>query len=121
VNTGSSSLWKNQTVDTFTININAYQIGAFDQTFAVRKLAIKNKNSKLHTVAQSSFYKNAVLEEVELPKSILNLGYYAGSYGVFQECTNLRTVIFQEGTELENIGNNLFRGFESLERIVLPP
>lgn len=121
VNTGSSSLYKNQSVDTFTINVNAYQIGAFDQTFAVRKLAIKNKNSKLHTVAQSSFYKNAVLEEVELPKSILNLGYYAGSYGVFQECTNLRTVIFQEGTELENIGNNLFRGCESLERIVLPP
>lgn len=121
VNTGSSSLWKNQTVDTFTININAYQIGTFDATFSLRKLAIKNKNSKLHTVAQSSFYKNAVLEEVELPKSILNLGYYAGSYGVFQECTNLRTVIFQEGTELENIGNNLFRGCESLERIVLPP
>lgn len=121
VTTGSSSLYKNQSVDTFTINVNAYQIGAFDQTFAVRKLAIKNKNSKLHTVAQSSFYKNAVLEEVELPKSILNLGYYAGSYGVFQECTNLRTVIFQEGTELENIGNNLFRGCESLERIVLPP
>lgn len=121
VTTGSSSLYKNQSVDTFTINVNAYQIGAFDQTFAVRKLAIKNKNSKLHTVAQSSFYKNAVLEEVELPKSVLNLGYYAGSYGVFQECTNLRTVIFQEGTELENIGNNLFRGCESLERIVLPP
>lgn len=121
VNTGSSSLWKNQTVDTFTININAYQIGAFDQTFSVRKIAIKNPNSKLNTVVQSSFYKNAVLEEVELPKSILNLGYYAGSYGVFQECTNLRTVIFQEGTELENIGSNLFRGCESLERIVLPP
>ena len=121
VNTGSSSLWKNQTVDTLTININAYQIGAFDQTFSVRKIAIKNPNSKLNTVVQSSFYKNAVLEEVELPKSILNLGYYAGGYGVFQECTNLRTVIFQEGTELENIGNNLFRGCESLERIVLPP
>ena len=121
VNTGSSSLWKNQTVDTFTININAYQIGAFDQPFSVRKIAIKNPNSKLNTVVQSSFYKNAVLEEVELPKSILNLGYYAGSYGVFQECTNLRTVIFQEGTELENIGSNLFRGCESLERIVLPP
>lgn len=121
VNTGSSSLWKNQTVDTLTININAYQIGTFDATFSLRKLAIKNKNGKLHTVAQSSFYKNAVLEEVELPKSILNLGYYAGGYGVFQECTNLRTVIFQEGTELENIGNNLFRGCESLERIVLPP
>lgn len=121
VTTGSSSLYKNQSVDTFTINVNAYQIGAFDQTFSVRKLAIKNKNGKLHTVAQSSFYKNAVLEEVELPKSILNLGYYAGGYGVFQECTNLRTVIFQEGTELENIGNNLFRGCESLERIVLPP
>lgn len=121
VNTGSSSLYKNQSVDTFTINVNAYQIGAFDQTFSVRKIAIKNPNSKLNTVVQSSFYKNAVLEEVELPKSILNLGYYAGSYGVFQECTNLRTVIFQEGTELENIGNNLFRGCESLERIVLPP
>lgn len=121
VTTGSSSLYKNQSVDTFTINVNAYQIGAFDQTFSVRKIAIKNPNSKLNTVVQSSFYKNAVLEEVELPKSILNLGYYAGSYGVFQECTNLRTVIFQEGTELENIGNNLFRGCESLERIVLPP
>lgn len=116
VNTGSSSLYKNQSVDTFTINVNAYQIGAFDQTFSVRKIAIKNPNSKLNTVVQSSFYKNAVLEEVELPKSILNLGY-----GVFQECTNLRTVIFQEGTELENIENNLFRGCESLERIVLPP
>lgn len=121
VTTGSSSLYKNQSVDTFTINVNAYQIGAFDQTFSVRKIAIKNPNSKLNTVVQSSFYKNAVLEEVELPKSILNLGYYAGGYGVFQECTNLRTVIFQEGTELENIGNNLFRGCESLERIVLPP
>lgn len=121
VTTGSSSLYKNQSVDTFTINVNAYQIGSFDQTFSVRKLAIKNPNSKLNTVVQSSFYKNAVLEEVELPKSILSLGYYAGSYGVFQECTNLRTVIFQEGTELKNIGNNLFQGCESLERIVLPP
>lgn len=121
VNTGSSSLWKNQTVDTFTININAYQIGTFDATFSLRKLAIKNKNSKLHTVAQSSFYKCSTLEEAELPKSISALGSYFGSYGVFQECTNLRTVIFQEGTELENIGNNLFRGCESLERIVLPP
>lgn len=121
VTTGSSSLYKNQSVDTFTINVNAYQIGAFDQTFSVRKIAIKNPNSKLNTVVQSSFYKNAVLEEVELPKSILNLGYYAWSYGVFQECVNLRTVIFQEGTELENIGNKLFRGCESLERIVLPP
>lgn len=121
VNTGSSSLWKNQTVDTFTININAYQIGTFDATFSLRKLAIKNKNSKLHTVAQSSFYKCSTLEEAELPKSISALGSYSGSYGVFQECTNLRTVIFQEGTELENLGNNLFRGCESLERIVLPP
>ena len=121
VNTGSSSLWKNQTVDTFTININAYQIGTFDATFSLRKLAIKNKNSKLHTVAQSSFYKCSTLEEAELPKSISALGSYFGSYGVFQECTNLRTVIFQEGTELENLGNNLFRGCESLERIVLPP
>lgn len=121
VNTGSSSLWKNQTVDTLTININAYQIGTFDATFSLRKLAIKNKNSKLHTVAQSSFYKCSTLEEAELPKSISALGSYFGSYGVFQECTNLRTVIFQEGTELENIGYNLFRGCESLERIVLPP
>ena len=121
VNTGSSSLWKNQTVDTFTININAYQIGTFDATFSLRKLAIKNKNSKLYSIAHGSFYKNAVLEEAELPKSISALGSYFGSYGVFQECTNLRTVIFQEGTELENLGNNLFRGCESLERIVLPP
>ena len=121
VNTGSSSLYKNQSVDTFTINVNAYQIGTFDATFSLRKLAIKNKNSKLHTVAQSSFYKCSTLEEAELPKSISALGSYFGSYGVFQECTNLRTVIFQEGTELENIGNNLFRGCESLERIVLPP
>lgn len=121
VTTGSSSLYKNQSVDTFTINVNAYQIGSFDQTFSVRKLAIKNKNSKLHTVAQSSFYKCSTLEEAELPKSISALGSYSGSYGVFQECVNLRTVIFQEGTELENIGNNLFRGCESLERIVLPP
>lgn len=121
VNTGSSSLYKNQSVDTFTINVNAYQIGTFDATFSLRKLAIKNKNSKLHTVAQSSFYKCSTLEEAELPKSISALGSYFGSYGVFQECTNLRTVIFQEGTELENLGNNLFRGCESLERIVLPP
>lgn len=121
VNTGSSSLWKNQTVDTLTININAYQIGTFDATFSLRKLAIKNKNGKLHTVTSGSFYRCSTLEEVELPKSISALGSSGGSYGVFQECTNLRTVIFQEGTELENIGNNLFRGCESLERIVLPP
>ena len=121
VNTGSSSLWKNQTVDTFTININAYQIGTFDATFSLRKLAIKNKNGKLHTVTSGSFYRCSTLEEVELPKSISALGSSGGSYGVFQECVNLRTVIFQEGTELENIGNNLFRGCESLERIVLPP
>lgn len=121
VNTGSSSLWKNQTVDTLTININAYQIGTFDATFSLRKLAIKNKNGKLHTVTSGSFYRCSTLEEVELPKSISALGSSGGSYGVFQECVNLRTVIFQEGTELENIGNNLFRGCESLERIVLPP
>ena len=122
VTTGSSSLYKNQSVDTFTINVNAYQIGSFDQTFSVRKLAIKNKNSKLYTVAQGSFYKCAVLEEVELPKSIVRLGSYtAGGYGVFQECVNLRMVIFQEGTELEDIGSGLFKGCESIERIVLPP
>ena len=121
VNTGSSSVWKNQTVDTFTININAYQIGTFDETFSVRKVTIKNENGKLHTVTSGSFYRCSTLEEVELPKSILALGSYNGRYGVFQECVNLRTVIFQEGTELEGVGYALFRGCVSLERITLPP
>ena len=120
VTTGSSSLYKNQSVDTFTINVNAYQIGSFDQTFSVRKLAIKNPNSKLNTVAGSCFYKSAVLEEVELPKSITQLGGRGNTNGVFQDCVNLRTIIFQKGTELVELGNNLFRGCGKLERVELP-
>lgn len=120
VTTGSISLYKNQSVDTFTINVNAYQIGSFDQTFSVRKLAIKNPNSKLNTVAGSCFYKSAVLEEVELPKSITQLGGRGNTNGVFQDCVNLRTIIFQKGTELVELGNNLFRGCGKLERVELP-
>lgn len=59
------------------------------------------ENSKLETISDFAFYKNARLESVVLPNSVKSIGNYA-----FYECTNLASVTLSES--LETIGAYAF-------------
>ena len=51
-------------------------------------------------------FKGSGLEEITIPKSVKRIdGEYVNGhyYGAFYECTSLRKVVFQEGSELKEL------------------
>ncbi len=67
----------------------------------------------MKTISRETFPKN--VECVTIPRSVISIEPEA-----FKNYKNLREVKFEEGSELEYIGNNAFEGCISLESITIP-
>lgn len=73
-------------------------------------------NSKPVTrIADEAFYNSDFLDAVTLPKTVVSIGDRA-----FSLCYELESVIFEEGSELNELGCGVFRCAESLESIDFP-
>ena len=66
-------------------------------------------------VGDQAFYNCPYLQKVELPDSLRKIGGSAFSG------SNLTEVVFEDGTELESIGNSAFSNCDLLTEISLPP
>ena len=73
----------------------------------------------IEEIPRGCFYRSG-LEEIVIPrkvKKIVGNGYLDGA---FQGCENLRSVVFEQGSELAEIGNLAFCLCKSLQNICLP-
>ena len=72
------------------------------------------------SIGWGAFYNCDSLTNIEIPKSLEKTGtYVSGSYeGVFNNCDNLKTVTFEEGTT--KIVNDLFANCPGIETIKIP-
>ena len=60
-------------------------------------------------------FRNSSITSVTIPASVVELEYNA-----FSNCTSLKSVIFEEGSKLSNLGYYTFSGCVNLEGITLP-
>ena len=66
------------------------------------------------SIGERAFY-GTDLTSIEIPASVTSIGESA-----FSECTNLGSVTFAEGSQLESIGDNAFRLCSNLTSITIP-
>ena len=59
-------------------------------------------------------FRESGLEEIAIPRKVKKI------IGAFEGCWNLRSVVFEHGSELAEIGNWAFSGCKSLKSICLP-
>ena len=104
-----------------------YYIGNVAYAFAESAKSMSNLKFKDGTnllscnLYASNSYVKSSLVTVEIPSSVKQIGRerdYNSSYGVFQGCTALQTVVLHEG--LESIGYRTFSYCTSLKNITLP-
>ena len=60
------------------------------------------------------------LEEIVIPRKVKKIVGNGCCSGAFQCCGNLRSVVFEQGSELTEIGNWTFYKCRSLQNICLP-
>ena len=66
-------------------------------------------------IVNDEFSARKDLIEVYIPKSVIRI-----ATGAFYNCTNLRIVLFEEGSQLKYIDDSVFQNCHSLETINLP-
>lgn len=66
-------------------------------------------------IDSSAFYGCSNLTSIKIPKSVTSIGDLA-----FSDCSNLKTVMFEDGIQLRSIGNNAFYECRSLTSITIP-
>lgn len=67
------------------------------------------------SIGYGAFAENSNLEEVTIPSKVSDL-----QYGAFQSCKNLKSVKFEQDSELQTIGSSTFYSCEKLTDIVIP-
>ncbi|MEE1065015.1 MAG: leucine-rich repeat protein, partial [Acutalibacteraceae bacterium] len=73
------------------------------------------------TIADGAFTNNVNLKTVSLPKTLTSIGATStGFTGVFENCTNLKSVIFGEGNKDLIIGSETFKKCVNLTTVHLP-
>ena len=80
--------------------------------FSAKNIVLSNT---LTSVTQQEIQKYPAMETVYIPNTVTSIETQA-----FDGCTNLTTVMFEEGSQLETIGEEAFRNCTSLESIVIP-
>lgn len=81
------------------------------------------KNSTLTNIGNAVFSNCIKLKTITLPKNVVNIGDHKANKntdGVFYGCESLESVVFEEGSSLNQIGNYAFDACESLTTIKLP-
>ena len=80
--------------------------------YTAKEIRIPNT---ITTITQEEIQKYPNMETVYIPSSVTSIGNDA-----FYGCTNLRNIIFEDGSQLETIGERAFRDCTSLESIEIP-
>ena len=75
-------------------------------------------SANLEEMVRNAFENCTSLESIAIPKNLKTVITSYDSEGVFEGCTNLKTVTFEEGTE--EIPDCLFRRCTGLETIIIP-
>lgn len=73
----------------------------------------------ISTFGVHSFYKAKNLEEIFIPNEVTSF-FFERSAGMFTECSSLKRVVFEEGSQMKNIGSYTFYSCSSLEELYLP-
>lgn len=71
--------------------------------------------SSVHTILRNAFKGNVYITSLTVPASVKSIGQSA-----FEDCTALETVVFENGSQLEEIEACAFKECHSLSTVVLP-
>ena len=100
-------------------SVTRINIGAFSGCINLANITLSKKIEK---IGENAFYNCDSLQSVEIPKCLNDVyARYDSIYipnGVFNECSNLKTIIFEEGSTV--IADALFRGCDGLESVTIP-
>lgn len=87
-----------------------------------KKLSDVVLSKNLKTMGWQVFGNDNKLTEIEIPKSLEECRYYRNNDsidgGTFDNCANLKTVMFEDGTT--EIAEGLFAGCTGIEQITIP-
>jgi len=85
------------------------------------------EGSRLESIGGQAFYRCTSLTSITIPASVtviyanINYGPMGTGYrGAFDDCSNLRTVIFEESSQLQTIGEATFENCNNLTIITIP-
>ena len=100
-------------------SVTRINIGAFSECINLANITLSKRIEK---IGENAFYNCDSLQSVEIPKCLNDVyARYDSIYipnGVFNECSNLKTIIFEEGSTV--IADALFRGCDGLESVTIP-
>ena len=94
---------------------------AFSKCTALSEVTFSS-NSELTGIANSAFNECKALKSITIPKNVTHIGddKAQNNEGVFNGCSALETVNFEQGSKLETLGNYTFVGCEKLSSVSLP-
>ena len=101
-------------VDTIVISSSVTSIG--EEAFCNNdiKSVIFAADSKLESIGKSAFAFCDNLTSIEIPASVTSIGEDA-----FNDCDNLTSVTFANGSKVKSIGDNAFSGCDNLTSVTL--
>lgn len=70
---------------------------------------------RVTSIEDDAFQNKTLLKSIIIPSTITNIGNHA-----FDNCATLKTVTFEEGSNLQTIGDNAFQKCVALEGIKIP-
>lgn len=90
-------------------------VGFNDSSKSIINIAKNDFLDGIVGIAEAVFYENNTIESVMFPKSLK----YVGNHG-FRGCTNLKSINFEKGSNLEKIGKYSFAACQNLMAVSLP-
>ncbi len=110
-------------------NLDQIPNNCFEYCISLKKVEFGD-NAKITKIGSSAFSNCTSLVSFTVPKSVKAMlsittdiskaTESSGSGNIFYNCTSLETVIFEEGSQLSNIGTYAFQNCTSLKNISLP-
>jgi len=103
----------------YTATITGYD--GSDKELTIPSQIYDTESNHLYTVtyiADRAFFNNTLITSVTIPSGVTSIGSTSTYLGVFEGCTNLKSVILPEG--LTSIGEWAFHKCSSLTEITIP-
>ena len=102
----------------FAKNSQLREIGidAFRGCSSLKRISLPES---IEEIPQGCFYKSG-LEEIVIPRNVKKISSGNSYSSAFSNCENLRSVVFEQGSELTEISKYTFYECKSLKNICLP-